>query len=199
MEERGFCLSCRTELRRCRLLPSQERIRTPLTWGDEGWAIFRYEGLVKEVFHKVKFERRRDLLELFREDTALFLSRRPGLSSYEEMVAIPLDAQRRLEREFNQSGLIAGRIARTLGFKINKIRLKKRTTLPQSLLGRDERKLNLYRAFRVANPGEVQGKSVLLVDDIFTTGATLEEAAKTLKQAGASRVGYLVLARTPSD
>ena len=183
-----------------RLLPSEERIRLHLAYGDEGWALFRYEDPVKEVLHKVKFGKRRDLLQLFNADLARFLDRRRQLSSYDCLLPIPLDPRRRLEREFNQSGLLANQI-----HKISKIPLerkglvKKRSTPPQSLLGQEARKLNLHHVFHAPHPASIRGKSVLLVDDIFTTGSSLEEAAKTLKASGASRVGYLALARVVAN
>lgn len=204
LQERGLCLSCRERLQKLKLLPSEERIRVSLSHGDEGWALFCYQDAVKEIFHKIKFERRRDLLRLFLEEIALFFVRRPRLAIYDCVVPIPLDARRRLEREFNQSGIIAAAVRKILRKKQaaplprfeKRVLLKTRTTLPQSLLGREDRKLNLDRVFQVSDPARIRGKSVLLVDDIFTTGSTLEQAAKTMKAAGASRVDYFVLART---
>lgn len=178
-----------------KLLPSEERIRLNFAWGDEGWALFRYEGAVKEIFHQIKFERRRDLVRLFTSPLAQMASRRPQLAGYDRIVGIPLDSQRRLEREFNQSGLLAGILGEILGKKPGRALLKKSPTPPQSLLGREERRWNLDRAFRISRPEDVAGESVLLIDDIFTTGTTLEQAARTLKEAGARHVGYLVVAR----
>ena len=79
-----------------------------------------------------------------------------------------------------------------------RILAKKFSTPPQSLLGKEARRSNLQGVFHVRRPHKIRNRSILLMDDIFTTGATLEEAAKTLKNAGASRVGYLTLARALS-
>jgi len=197
IEERGLCLPCLRKLQKLRLFPSEERIRINLSHGDEGWAIFRYQDAIKEIFHQIKFHRRRDLLRLFSEEVSAFFARRPHLAEVDCVLPIPLDARRRLEREFNQSGIIAAGIRKILRKKIEeRTLLKTRTTLPQSLLGRADRRLNLDHVFRVSRPAQIRGKSILLVDDIFTTGSTLEQAAKTLKAAGASRVTYFVLART---
>mgnify|MGYP001607848195 CR=1 FL=1 len=125
-----------------------------------------------------------------------FLARRPHLASYDCVIAVPLDSRRRLEREFNQSEILAAMARKTLGKRSAGAVFKKCPTVPQSLLGREARKLNLDRAFRIPHPRQVRGRSVLLVDDIFTTGATLQEAAGALKGAGVSRVGFLVIART---
>lgn len=196
LEEKGLCRACQEGFEKYRLQPSEERIRGARAYGDEAWALFRYEGTVKEIFHQIKFERRRDLLALFDWALEEFFARRPALSAYDEVMPIPLDFRRRLEREFNQSGIIAGRVREILGKDRGGAVLRKRLTPPQSLLGREARRWNLEHAFRLGRPERLTGKSVLLVDDIFTTGATLEAAAKVLKRAGARLIGYFVLART---
>lgn len=204
LEERGICVPCRNALHTARFLPSEERIRRQRIWVDEGWALFRYEGAVKELLHRIKFEKRRDLIRVFREAWASFFEARPELARYDLLVPVPLDSRRRLEREFNQSALLAAAIAPFLrrgdegpGLK-KRLLFKRRSTPPQSLLGREARLLNLEAAFSVRRPEGLRDRSVLLVDDIFTTGATFEEAAKSLKEAGASRVGVWALARAVS-
>lgn len=198
LEEEGLCLPCRENLQKLKFFPSEERIRISLTYGDEGWGLFRYDDSVKEVLHKIKFGRRRDLLRIFAEETISFLERRPQLAAYDCIVPVPLDPRRRAQRQFNPSGLLAQTLHRLLGKKLRLVKkglLKKRSSAPQSLLGREGRRFNLNRVFRVPHPRRIRGLSVLLVDDIFTTGATFEEAAKTLKEAGAARVGIFALAR----
>lgn len=204
LKERGLCPACRENLQKLKFFPSEERIRLSLAYSDEGWGLFRYEDSVKEVLHKIKFGRRRDLLRIFVEEMASFLRRRPQLSAYDWIMPIPLDPRRRPERQFNQSGLLAEKIHKILrekkGPRLDQtVLVKRRSTFPQSLLGREGRRLNLDRVFQVPHPRRIQGCSILLVDDIFTTGATFEEAAKTLKLAGAARVGFLALARVLSN
>ena len=199
LDERGLCNPCNRNLKKSRLLPSEERIRIPLEAADEGWALFRYEGPAKDLLHQIKFRRRRDLIHLLEEDLADFLKRRPQLASYDSLIPIPLDRRRQMEREFNQSGLVAEKIHQILGIRLWQGGLVKRhRTAAQSLLGREARRINLDRVFRVPHPERFRNRSVLLVDDIFTTGATIKEAAKTLRASGVARVGYLALARTLS-
>ena len=200
LNERGLCQPCKSNLQKCRLSPSEERIRIPSSSTLEGWALFRYEGSVKDLFHHIKFQKRRDLVNLFDEDLSDFLKHRQiELSSYDYLIPIPLDRRRQVEREYNQSSLLAEKIAKIIGFKFEPRGLiKKRSTSSQSLLGREARRINLSGVFKVAHPERLQGRAVLLVDDIFTTGATIEEARRTLKAAGAQRIGYLTLARTLS-
>ena len=201
LEERGICRVCLEGFQKLKFLPSEERIRVPLTHGEEAWALFRYEGLIKDLVHRIKFDRRRDLLEIFSGALSLFLERRPGLGRYDLILPVPLDPRRQWQREFNQSALLAQRVRKCLLSRGHDLPVKergltkRRSTPPQSLLGREARKLNLDQTFRVSSRARVRSKSILLVDDIFTTGATLEEAAKTLKAQGASRVGCLALTR----
>jgi len=196
LEERGLCNPCAAGLEKFRLLPSEERIRLSLSDADEGWALFRYEAVVKDLLHKIKFGRRRDLLHLFDEPLLHFFKRRFQLGQADCIIPVPLDPRRRLEREFNQSGLLAKKIHRITGLPVVPKGLAKRRSTPaQSLLGREARELNLKGAFRAADEGRIRGRSILLVDDVFTTGATVEEAARTLKRSGASRITYVALTR----
>lgn len=201
LEERGICGVCLQGFQKLKFLPSEERIRIPLAHGEEAWALFRYEGLIRDLVHQIKFDRRRDLLEIFSESLSLFFGRRPSLGRYDLILPVPLDPRRQWQREFNQSALLAERIRKCISLRGQDLPVeqrglvKRRSTPPQSLLGREARRLNLDQAFRVSFRARIRSKSILLVDDIFTTGATLEEAAKTLKAQGASRVGYFALTR----
>ena len=113
------------------------------------------------------------------------------------LLPVPLHASRLREREFNQSLLLADRLHRRLGVPLsygNLVRL--RDTQPQTELTRSARLKNLRRAFSVLHPKEVDGKRLLLVDDVFTTGTTVNECAKALRKAGAADVFVCTLART---
>ena len=151
---------------------------------------------MKDLLHKIKFGRRRDLVHLFDETLLHFFKRRSSLSQVDCIIPVPLDPRRRLEREFNQSGLLAEKIHHITGLPVvSKGLVKRRSTPAQSLLGREAREMNLKGAFRVTDEGRIRGRSILLVDDVFTTGATVEEASRTLKRSGASRITYVALAR----
>ena len=196
LKEKGLCGPCNTRLASLQLNLSEQRVRLSLPRFEGGWALYPYEGPMKEIIHKIKFERRRDLLSLFERDLAIFLEHHPDLDSYDRVVSIPQDLSRRLEREFNQAELIASTVRRLLNKKKKGALLHKQRTLVQSLLGREARKLNLENAFRIAGREKIKGESILLVVDVLTTGATLNEAARTLKEAGVLHIAFLVLART---
>lgn len=110
---------------------------------------------------------------------------------------VPLHPSRLREREFNQSLLLADRIARHLRRPISFTNLiRTLPSDPQSTLTRKERMKNLRRAFAVNEPVQIARTRILLIDAVFTTGTTVNECAKALKQAGAEDIVVLTLART---
>jgi ComF family protein len=118
--------------------------------------------------------------------------------SYEYLtIPVPLHPRRLRERGFNQSLLLARHVAGKLNTELDFLSLRRvRYTLPQTGLGKEERRKNVRGAFQVRNPEAVKGKTVLLVDDVATTGNTLNECARVLIRSGCKKVFCLVLAKT---
>ena len=113
------------------------------------------------------------------------------------LIPVPLHKRRYAERGFNQSELLARRIGERFPIPVKSCVLDRiRNTKPQSkTAGREERMRNLKSAFTCVRPDEIRGKDILLVDDICTTSATLDECARELKRCGARRVWGFVTAR----
>ena len=120
-----------------------------------------------------------------------------ALSEVQCIVPVPLHAKREGERGFNQAELLAEKVARITGLPCERRALARKVETRRHRAGMDsrERNLSLKGAFTVVRPGAIRGRTVLLVDDVFTTGATSNECARTLKSAGASRVCGFTLAR----
>ncbi len=113
------------------------------------------------------------------------------------LVPVPLHARRLRERGFNQSELLASAVGSDMDWPVVEALSRLRRTRPQVGLGREARLKNVSEAF-VLRPGyakAIAGRQVMLVDDVYTTGATMGECAKILRLAGASRVYGLVLAK----
>lgn len=165
---------------------------------DRGFALVRYEDPIKTIFHQIKFQKKSWLLRIFSKlikDLASSIE----VTNYDMIVPIPLDSRRERERGFNQALIIAQMLERTRQknrLQVSKTLRKKKKTLPQSQLKREERLVNLEGAFLIKQQGLVRGKHILLVDDIFTTGSTVNECAKILKENGAERVDFLTIARS---
>ncbi|MBI4358842.1 MAG: ComF family protein [Candidatus Omnitrophica bacterium] len=115
------------------------------------------------------------------------------------IIPVPLDSRRARERGFNQALIIAKMLKRTDKKNtppIVPLLRKVKKTLPQSQLRREERLNNLAGAFTIRKQRGIRGKQILLVDDIFTTGSTINECTKVLKEAGADRVDFFTIARS---
>jgi ComF family protein len=152
-----------------------------------------YEGVVREAIHAFKFEGKRTLA---RPLAALLLEQvgREPLEDAAALIPVPLARVREQERGFNQAALVADRLAEAWRLPVRPGWLARvRATAPQSDLGASERRANVRGAF--VAPGAVAGRSVIVVDDVLTTGATAEECARALRAAGAARVGVLTVAR----
>jgi ComF family protein len=110
---------------------------------------------------------------------------------------VPVHPKKLKEREFNQSLLLARPISNRLEGELDFLSLRRiRNTLPQTGLKGVERRRNVLKAFALEGKRPVAGRAVLLVDDVATTGNTLNECARVLKKGGAKEVLCLVLART---
>jgi len=113
------------------------------------------------------------------------------------LLPIPLFPPRQLWRGFNQSRVLAQSVGEKLGFQVlnEEVLIRTRWTLAQAKLEAKKRQKNLQGAFLVRNKKAISGKRIILFDDVFTTGTTLKEAAKTLKQTGVKEVWGLVICR----
>jgi ComF family protein len=115
------------------------------------------------------------------------------------VVPVPLHAGRRRERGFNQAELIARNAMKLLPERLQlakTVLIRRRATQSQVGHTREERLENLRGAFRVADSARIEGRNVIVVDDVMTTGATLSECARVLKRAGAEQVWAATVART---
>lgn len=111
------------------------------------------------------------------------------------IVPVPLHPQRQRQRGFNQSTLIAKSLAKKTGLEYRDCLIKTKNTQPQAKLDRHSRLINLHGAFKLAADCQLLAASILLVDDVWTTGTTLRECAKILKRSGAKQVWGLTIAR----
>jgi ComF family protein len=124
-------------------------------------------------------------------------TKRPGVHQADVLIPVPLSKKRRLERGFNQAEVIAAIIKRITGTPIDSGSLERKLHTTIHRIGMDEkaRDLTVRGAFNMTRPKLVSGKNVLLVDDVFTSGATASHCARILKKHGAATVNVFTLAR----
>ncbi len=209
----GLCPPCRARLR---LMPASSCavccLPLPAAGLPAGWqcqacreekpsferllALWSYEEPLAAVVRALKFRRLdylgRHLGEALAERFAAQLGR------VDLVVPVPLHWRRRLLRGYNQAERIARPLAQRLDLPVVSLLRRTRATPPQSLLGKAARVANLRRAFHVPDPARLRGRHLLLVDDVATTGATLEAAAGILRAAGAAAVTAVTAGRTLS-
>lgn len=162
-----------------------------------------YEGRFRRAILELKFGRREQLAALLAAPAAeayfRVRERAPDGPPPAALVPIPLPFWRRKRRGFNQAESLARRVAGTLGLPVASGILRKKHRPPQTSLAPSARAANARGAFRARRlPERLRGRPLLLVDDVFTTGATVGAAARCLSRAGAGPLDVLTAARAPS-
>jgi|FLOH01.1.fsa_nt_gi ComF family protein len=197
-DETDFCLSCAS------MLPLRPDINMTLSTPDEifldnSWSFFDFDKNIQSLIHRLKYSQR--------ERLGVRLSQL-GLDSLKDIIKnnpidmilpIPLHSRKFRERGYNQVDKMGKFLAQELGAKFSpKLVKRQKDTSTQTKLNREERKNNMKSAFRVPNVRRIKDASILLVDDVLTTGATANACARILKNEGAKKVSLLTLA-TPQQ
>lgn len=156
----------------------------------------RYEGAARTLVHTLKYSRgmwlARDLGDVLEGCARASFD----VGAIDTIIPVPLNAARFRKRTYNQSALLAEELSSRLGVPSpTRLLARTRHTPTQTHLTAEERRRNVAGAFAVREPLLVRGRTVLVVDDVMTTGSTLSEIAATLKAAGAWRVWALAIAR----
>ncbi len=179
MTQRGLC-------HRCRRQPID-----PLR-GIRG--LFFYKGPISQSLRALKYQGVRELAPILGRYLSAYI--RDHALSIDYLIPVPLHSQRLAERGFNQSELLALEVTQTLGIPTQRAWLQRiRPTQPQAHLTREQRLVNVAGAFAVTADASLQGRTILLIDDVATTGATLRACAQALHAAGASEIWALTVAR----
>jgi len=156
-----------------------------------GW----YEGVLAQAIHLFKY-RGKSVLARFLG--ALLLGAAEEAGDADCLVPVPLHVSRLREREFNQALLLCDVVGSASGLPVIPDAIHRtRETVPQIGLSKPIRRRNVRRAFACRDPEHILGRRILLIDDVFTTGSTVNDCARVLKRAGAESVIVLTVARTP--
>lgn len=175
----NLCFTCRQE-------PAKILIR----------AAVAYRGPVLRAVHRFKYAGRKTLCRPFAILMECAWAGHPELHPVDALVPVPLHASSRWERGYNQAEILARALSSAVGVPImSQALIRTRKTIPQFQLRKTERLTNLRGAFAVSRQARVKGMRLMLIDDVCTTGATLQECARALRRTGAARVHALVLAR----
>jgi competence protein ComFC len=164
---------------------------------DRAFSPCIYEGIIKELIHEFKYKGK-DYLgnSLARLMTEFIKEYNFPIGDMDLIIPVPLHKTKLREREFNQAGILAHRLADEFGKIFSEgILGRQRYTQAQAELTADSNRWeNVKGSFALKKKNDIIGKNILLVDDVFTTGATVSEAAYTLKNSGAGAVFVITLA-----
>ncbi|MCQ2512200.1 MAG: ComF family protein [Lachnospiraceae bacterium] len=178
-EEDEFCEDCRGRKRQF----------------DQGWGMLLHDDATRKILYDLKFHNRRDNADFVGHAMAGYFAEQLKNWKVQALIPVPLHKKRQKRRGYNQAELIAKKMAFWLeqaGLEIpvdRELLVRRNSTLPQRKLNLASRAKNMHNAFSVTEGKKY--KTVVLIDDIFTSGSTLDECARTLKQAGIQRVYFL--------
>ncbi|MBQ9313422.1 MAG: ComF family protein [Clostridia bacterium] len=154
---------------------------------DKLVSLFQYKDFIRSKILEFKFDGKPYIGNTFAELMCSVMQEKNIVTDI--LVPVPIHKRRYIERGYNQSELLAKFISKKMNVKYNAKLLKKtRNNIAQSTLNRENRMKNVTNVYKVNSKYNICGKSVLLIDDIYTTGATAKECAKVLKQSGAKEV-----------
>ncbi len=158
--------------------------------------IFKYEGIIKSKLISFKFHNKIYIYKAFVNFIIKNKKVCKFLNNYDIIIPVPIHYNRKITRGYNQSALLAKDISKKLDITYtDKVLFKKINNKPQSTKNKIERYHNVIGAYYTKNEHKVINKKVLLLDDIYTTGSTVNECAKILKMAGAKNVDVITIAK----
>ena len=197
----GLCPKCNLELKKqaeVNILQKEEieeNIKKE-KYFEELMYIFKYEGQVRKLILDYKFNEKSYLYKTF----VNFLLKNEkifeNIKKYDKIIPVPISKKRNKERGYNQSMLIAEEIANKTNLElVNNCLIKTKNIIEQSKLNKEDRQQNIQGVYSLQNERLITNKKILLVDDIYTTGSTVNECCKILQQANPKTIGVLVLAK----
>lgn len=159
----------------------------------QGKSLYEYSGAAASI-HRLKYGKRREYAEFYGEELAKRFGETIRRWGAEALVPVPIHKKRKRERGYNQAELLAECLGKCLNIPVkSKLIVRSKETVPQKELNAAQSQNNLKRAFKIGE-NDVKLSTIIVVDDIYTTGSTVDEMARVLKQAGVKQVYVLTLA-----
>ena len=199
--EEILCTSCLSELPRLDYYRSDDNPmvnrfigRVPV---KHGWALLKFQktGIVQNLLHELKYNNHPEIGEKLGKILSMNLVEGGFEKEFDWLIPVPLHKYRMRTRGYNQSAMIAKGMSEILQVPFSDSIIRRTTaTKTQTKKSKIERWENVNYAFEVVDPNLISGKRILIVDDVVTTGATIEACAKILLNAGASEVSVACLA-----
>lgn len=191
----SLCKKCEKKLESNTIWEIKEN-QNPYMFFEELISIFKYEGIIRDKIIDYKFNEKSYLYKTF----TIFLLKNKKvfekIQSYDTIIPVPISEKRKKTRGYNQSLLISREISKKTGIKLQEKNLIKiKNTIEQSKLDKEEREKNVQNVYQIKNEEILKNKKILLLDDIYTTGNTVNSCCKILKKAKPKKIGVIVIAK----
>ena len=160
----------------------------------KGFSVFLYNDAMRKSIYRFKYANRREYSRFYAEAVCRHLGKEIREFCADAIIPVPLHPKRFRKRGYNQAGLIAGEIGRRMGIPVREeILIRERNTKALKLMTLTERENNLKKAFKMVK-NDVKLNTVIIVDDILTTGSTINEVSRVLRENGIKNVYFVALA-----
>ncbi len=160
---------------------------------DKGAAVFSYDDIMRRSISMFKYHNRREYAKVYAAEMYRNCGHFLKMADPEVILPIPIHKQKKRQRGFNQAELVAKELGKKIGVSVDtKYLIRREKTLPQKELTRQQRKDNLKRAFDVSTKGKYYNR-VLLIDDIYTTGATIDAISEVLRENQVKNIFFLTI------
>ena len=190
-DEEVLCISCSLQLPKTGyqdITDNETAIRfagrAPIQYASS-LAYFTNDGLLQHLLHGLKYKNKKEIGIYLGKQLGYELEQTGWIKTIDMIVPVPLHKKKEAQRGYNQTFVIAEGMSEVLGLPVVSAIIRKRHTETQTHKTREQRVLNMHDAFEVVSKIEVGNKHILLIDDVLTTGATLESCANTLISANA--------------
>lgn len=193
--KKHLCKECEMDLKKYEINEIENVKGDKSKYYDYQVKTFKYKGKVRSKIIDYKFNEKSYMCHTFQKMITKNEKIYSFLKKYDIILYVPMFKKQEHKRGYNQTYLIAKEIGKTLGVSIEKSNLTKiKDTKKQSTLTKEERKTNVKDAFVIKKPERIVNKKVILFDDIFTTGNTVNECSKVIKMAGTKEIAILTIA-----
>ena len=191
-----LCNECKKELYEKAIFKVEDNKNKDLYF-EKHIYIFQYKDKIRNLILDYKFNDKSYLYKIFSKIIIKNEKICGNLKKYDIIIPVPIHKKRKKQRGYNQSDLVAKEIAHeisNLEYE-NKIIEKEKNTIPQSSLNKKKRKENVKNVYKIINKEKIENKKIIIFDDIYTTGSTVNACAKILKQNGAKEIIILTIAK----
>ena len=195
LDRNSLCNKCKIQIQKNNLSQIEDYKNTT-SYFDEHIYLFKYSGEIRNMILNYKFREKSYIYSTFVELIKNNKKICAQIKKYDIIIPVPISKKRLNTRGYNQSALIARKIAKTLNMCYEEnILVKIKDNKPQSEMGQEKRKSNVKDVYTIKNKEKIYQKKILLIDDIFTTGNTVNECAKVLIENFASSVGIFTITK----